>query len=66
MTNPHTPHLTIALRKGTRLLQDKRPDQLKLPFCLWTREAVVLLLARECGVQVSVWTAGRMCATRRR
>ncbi len=46
-------------RKVTSLLRDKRPDQLKLPFYLWTREAVVQLLARECGVKVSVWTAGR-------
>lgn len=35
------------------------PDQLKLPFALWTREAVVELMARKFGVKVSVWTAGR-------
>lgn len=35
------------------------PDQLKLPFSLWTREAVMELMARKFGVEVSVWTAGR-------
>ena len=35
------------------------PDQLRLPFALWTREAVVELLARDFGLSVSVWTAGR-------
>ena len=35
------------------------PDQLRLPFVLWTREAVQLLLEREFGLQVSVWTVGR-------
>jgi transposase len=43
----------------TRLLRDQRPDQLKLPFYLWTREAVVQLIEQSCGVSVSVWTAGR-------
>lgn len=41
------------------LLRDQRPEQLKLPFYLWTREAVVQLMARQCRVKVSVWTAGR-------
>lgn len=37
------------VRKGTRLLGDKRPDQLKLPFCLWTREAVVCCWRENAG-----------------
>lgn len=41
------------------LLRDRHPEQLKLPFYLWTREAVVQLLARRFRVRVSVWTAGR-------
>lgn len=45
-----------------RLITDHCPDQMKLPFYLWTREAVVHLLARQCGVKVSVWTAGRLLA----
>ena len=42
-----------------RLISDRCPDQLKLPFVLWTREALAELLARRLGVKVSVWTAGR-------
>jgi transposase len=41
------------------LISDRCPDQLKLPFVLWTREALAELLARRFGVKVSVWTAGR-------
>ena len=48
--------------KICRLITDHCPDQLKLPFYLWTREAVVHLIARKLGVQLSVWTAGRMLA----
>jgi transposase len=42
-----------------KTLRDKMPDQLKLPFYLWTREAVVELVERRFGVRISVWTAGR-------
>ena len=35
------------------------PDQLSLPFALWTREAVQQLLSRKFHLQVSVWTVGR-------
>ncbi len=35
------------------------PDQLRLPFALWTREAVRMLLERKFGIRVSVWTVGR-------
>jgi transposase len=42
-----------------KTLRDKMPDQLKLPFYLWTREAVVALVERRFGVEISVWTAGR-------
>ncbi len=38
---------------------DKMPDQLKLGFYLWTRAAVVALIARECRVTVSLSTVGR-------
>ncbi len=44
---------------AVRLIADRCPDQLKLPFALWTREAVGELLARRFGVRVSVWTVGR-------
>jgi transposase len=35
------------------------PDQLKLPFSLWTRAAVASLIAREYGIAVSLVTGGR-------
>lgn len=42
-----------------RRIRDRHPDQLKLPFYLWTREAVQQLIHREFGLAVSVWTVGR-------
>jgi transposase len=41
-----------------RLVVGKMPDQLKLPFYLWTREAVGLLIEREYGVELSRATIG--------
>ena len=41
------------------LIVGKMPDQLKLPFYLWTRAAVVSLIAREYGITVSLVTVGR-------
>lgn len=41
------------------LLTDRCPDQLKLPFALWTREAVRDLIAHRFGIRLSVWTVGR-------
>jgi transposase len=37
-----------------RKITDKCPDQLKLPFALWTREAVRDLINRESGVKLSL------------
>ncbi len=45
-----------------RLITDHCPDQLKLPFYLWTREAVGALIAKRFGVRLSVWTVGRLLA----
>ena len=45
-----------------RLIEDRCPDQLHLPFALWTREAVQQLIARRYGIHVSVWTVGRYLA----
>ena len=42
-----------------RLITDRCPDQLKLPFALWTREAVAQLIEDRCGLRLSVWTVGR-------
>lgn len=35
------------------------PDQLRLPFYLWTRQAVAALIKRECGAELSLTTVGR-------
>ena len=47
---------------AVRLISDRCPDQLKMPFTLWTRQAVQQLLADRFGLQVSVWTVGRYLA----
>jgi transposase len=44
---------------AVKLITELCPDQLKLPFALWTRQAVCQLLAERFGLRVSVWTAGR-------
>jgi len=38
---------------------DHHPEQLKLPFYLWTREAVTKLIQRKFGIRVSLTTTGR-------
>jgi len=45
-----------------KLITDRCPDQLRLPFALWTREAVGRLIAQRFGIEVSVWTVGRYLA----
>jgi transposase len=50
---PHQAATTV------RMILGGCPDQLSLPFALWTREAVQRLLSRKFDVQVSVWTVGR-------
>ncbi len=42
-----------------RLIRDRMPDQLKLPFGLWTREAVQQLISSKYGVELSRWQVGR-------
>ena len=42
-----------------RAISDRCPDQLKLPFYLWTRAAVGQLIEKRFGVALSVWTVGR-------
>lgn len=42
-----------------RLIKDKMPDQLKLPFGLWTREAVQQLIFNRFGIELSRWQVGR-------
>ena len=42
-----------------KVVVDRHPEQLKLPFVLWTREAVGQLMERKFGIRLSVWTVGR-------
>ena len=44
------------------LIEGGCPDQLRLPFALWTRDAVRQLLADRFDVHVSIWTVGRYLA----
>jgi len=41
-----------------RLIRERNPDQLKLPFALWTREAIRDLVRRRFGVVLAIRTVG--------
>jgi transposase len=57
---PPTPKLDARhARQIRRLITRRHPEPLLLPFALWTRDAVQQLIARRCGVRISVWTVGR-------
>lgn len=45
-------------REIQRLVIDKMPDQLKLPFALWTREAIRQLIKQRLGVVMPIRTIG--------
>jgi len=45
-----------------RSITDRCPDQVKLPFMLWTREAVAMLIQKRFRISLSVWTTGRYLA----
>lgn len=42
-----------------KTVMDRPPEQLKLPFYLWTRQAVSQLIEQRFGMALSVWTVGR-------
>ena len=44
------------------LIRRRTPDELDLPFALWSRAAVGMLIARRCGVELAVRTAGKYLA----
>jgi transposase len=44
------------------LICEKRPEQLKMEFALWSRNAVRELILRECGVSLHVRTVGKLLA----
>jgi len=43
-----------------RIIRDKCPDQLKMPFALWTREAVRDLIHRKFGVRYGLTGVGKL------
>lgn len=45
-----------------KAITERCPNQLKLPFYLWTREAVAQLIEKRFDVCISVWTVGRYLA----
>jgi transposase len=58
---PPTPKLAPHQAATTvRMISDRCPDQLKLPFALWTREAVQQLIRARWGIELSIWTVGRL------
>ena len=40
------------------IIRDNCPDQLKLPFALWTREAIQQLILQKFGIELAVRTVG--------
>ena len=45
-------------KKVQKMIVDTMPDQLKLPYSLWTRKAVKELVEREFGIVLAVNTMG--------
>jgi len=45
-------------QKIQEMILDKMPDQLKLPYGLWTRAAVLELIKREFGIKLAIRTMG--------
>jgi transposase len=51
--------LTVTQEQQIKaLLIDKTPDQLKMPYALWTRESVGELIRVRCGIQLPIRTVG--------
>lgn len=48
----------VQERTIQRLVMDKTPDQLKMPFALWTRAAIGALIRQRYGVRMPVRTIG--------
>ena len=59
-TGPETGRETDSVCETGKKIQgiiiDKNPDQLKMPFALWTRAAVVQLIHDKLGIDVSLRT----------
>jgi transposase len=58
--NPQEPKLKgCQAATIVNIITDRHPEQLKLPFVLWTREAVRDLIKKKFNVEVSLSTVGR-------
>lgn len=42
-----------------KIITDYCPDELSMPFFLWTRESVALLIHQKFNIKLSKWTVGR-------
>ena len=49
---------SLEERQIQAMICDTMPDQLKLPYSLWTRKAVKELIEREFGVKLAITTTG--------
>lgn len=45
-----------------KAIMERNPEQMKLPFYLWTREAVASLIEKKFAISLSIWTVGRYLA----
>ena len=57
MSSGRTP-LVEQEREVQRLIRDRTPDQLKMVYALWTRQAVAVLIRDRCGIKLAVRTMG--------
>ena len=48
--------------EAQKLIRRHTPDELGLPFALWSRAAVGMLVTRQCGVELAVRTVGKYLA----
>jgi transposase len=49
-------------RRIRAIICDKRPEQLKMDFALWSRAAVMALIKQECGIDLQVRSVGKYLA----
>lgn len=42
-----------------KIIISRYPEQVRLPFYLWIRQAVVMLIEKKFGIYLSLWTIGR-------
>jgi transposase len=49
-------------RQIQQIICEKRPEQLKMDFALWSRAAVMKLIEQECGIALSVRAVGTYLA----